>query len=260
MKINLFFLLPAISLLIACGGETDDPAPDCNTTDLSLQLESSSPASCGANDGEIMVAASGGAGEYEYSIDGSTFQASGDFTGLAASNYTVTVRDANDCTTTLAANIQSEGGINIESTSTAAGCGANEGSIMLSASGGVEPYQYKLDNGAFGDSNSFSGLFNGTYSVTVQDAEGCAITKEVAVESGISYAQAIAPIIEANCAVSGCHAGAQAPDFRQFSNIQENAALIKTKTGDGSMPQDGTLTEEQIASIACWVDDGAKDN
>lgn len=260
MKINLLFLLPAISLLIACGGESDDPAPDCNTSDLSLQLESSSPASCGVNDGELVVMASGGAGEYEYSTDSTTFQSSGTFTGLAANSYTIIARDANDCTKSLAVNIRSKSGINIESASTVAGCDTNEGSITLTASGGVEPYQFKLDNGAFGDSNSFPGLTDGTYSVTAQDAEGCAITQQVEVESGISYAQAIAPIIEANCAVSGCHAGAQAPDFRQFNNIQENAGLIKTKTGDGSMPQDGTLTEEQIASIACWVDDGAKDN
>ena len=260
MKINLFFLLPAISLLIGCGGETDDPAPDCTTSNLSLRLENNTPASCGANDGEITVAASGGGGAYEYSTDSTTFQASGTFAGLAASSYTIVVRDANDCTKSLVVNIQSESGINIEPATTVAGCGANAGSITLTASGGEEPYQFKLENGAFGEASSFTGLSHGTYSVTARDAEGCAITQQVEVESGISYAQVIAPIIEANCAVSGCHAGTQAPDFRQFNNIRDNASLIKTKTGDGSMPREGSLTEAQIASIACWVDDGAKDN
>ncbi len=259
MKANLLFLLAGISLLIACGG-TDDPEPDCNTTDLAVQISSSQNTSCGGAEGEITATASGGAGDYEFSKDGSNFQASGTFSDLAADSYTITVRDGNDCTKTASVSILNEDGVNLETVAAASGCGTSEGSITLTATGGVEPYQYKLNNGAFGDNANFSGLQRGTYSVTTVDAEGCSVTQSVTVSSGISYEAEISPIITTNCAISGCHAGTQSPDFRQFSNIKENAALIKTKTGDGSMPKNGSLTADEIAKIACWVDDGALDN
>ncbi|OYT15664.1 MAG: hypothetical protein B7C24_11950, partial [Bacteroidetes bacterium 4572_77] len=48
--------------------------------------------------GEIAIVASGGTGALSYSIDdGGTYQASGSFTGLAAGDYIVRVKDANDC-------------------------------------------------------------------------------------------------------------------------------------------------------------------
>ncbi|HMO63442.1 MAG TPA: gliding motility-associated C-terminal domain-containing protein [Ferruginibacter sp.] len=44
------------------------------------------------------------------------------------------------------------------------------GTITVTASGGTPPYQYKIDNGAFSSSNIFTGLAEGEYSITVQDA------------------------------------------------------------------------------------------
>jgi hypothetical protein len=94
----------------------------------------------------------------------------------------------------------------------------------------------------------------------VKDASGCEIEQTVRITSGIGYAASIAPIIQNNCAVSGCHSGTQAPDFRVFKNIQDNAAQIKVLTGNKTMPQNGTLSQSQIDMIACWVDDGAPAN
>jgi hypothetical protein len=50
------------------------------------------------NDGKLTVSASGGTGSLQYSIDGGTiYQTSNVFEGLADGNYTVTVKDANEC-------------------------------------------------------------------------------------------------------------------------------------------------------------------
>ena len=54
----------------------------------------------GAMDGTITAMGMGGTSPYQYSIDGTTFQTSGTFTGLNPGSYTVTVRDANACTAT----------------------------------------------------------------------------------------------------------------------------------------------------------------
>jgi len=76
----------------------------------------------------------------------------------------------------------------------------------------------------------------------------------------VSFLQSVSPIIQRSCAVSGCHAGDQPPDWRVFSNIQDKAQLIKIRTQNRTMPKIGTLTQEEIDLIACWVDQGALDN
>jgi hypothetical protein len=64
--------------------------------------------------------------------------------------------------------------------------------------------------------------------------------------------------MEKNCATTGCHNGvSRSNDFREYTSAKTFANSIKSKTQDRSMPFDGTLTQDQIDLIACWVDDGA---
>jgi len=66
---------------------------------LPLQVTATPVASsCIRDDGIITATGSGGAAPLRYSIDGISFVASGTFTGLAAGNYTITVKDTNSCT------------------------------------------------------------------------------------------------------------------------------------------------------------------
>ncbi|TDP04226.1 T9SS type B sorting domain-containing protein [Flavobacterium sp. 245] len=52
--------------------------------------------------------------------------------------------------------------------------GDSNGSITITASNGVAPYKYSINGGTtYFDSNIFTGLAVGTYSVTVIDAKGC---------------------------------------------------------------------------------------
>jgi hypothetical protein len=62
------------------------------------------------------------------------------------------------------------------------------------------------------------------------------------------------------CALSGCHDGRRRPDLRLYERAKFYAKAIKSKTQDRSMPFEGSLTQEQIDVIACWVDDGALEN
>lgn len=79
-----------------------------------------------------------------------------------------------------------------------------------------------------------------------------------------TFSAVIAPIIQVNCAVPGCHvANAQFPDFTDFKNIQDNAITIKSRVENGTMPPASSgksLTLEQINAITCWVENGAKNN
>ena len=60
---------------------------------------------------------------------------------------------------------------------------ATNGSITVSASGGTAPYLYKINNGTYGITSTFTGLSAGTYSVTVKDSKGILSTINVIIKS-----------------------------------------------------------------------------
>jgi hypothetical protein len=60
---------------------------------------------------------------------------------------------------------------------------ATNGSITVSASGGTAPYLYKINNGTYGITSTFTGLAAGTYSVTVKDSKGILSTINVIIKS-----------------------------------------------------------------------------
>lgn len=57
----------------------------------------------------------------------------------------------------------------------------NSGSITITATGGLAPYTYKLDAGAFQPSNVFTGVSAGTHTITIKDAYCGLLTKTVTV-------------------------------------------------------------------------------
>ncbi|MEO6038287.1 MAG: SprB repeat-containing protein, partial [Saprospiraceae bacterium] len=121
----------------------------------------------------VTVVASGGTGALEYSLNGVDFQSGNTFTGLTNGNYTVTVRDANGCsaTTDVAVGVAALAGVAIL-TSDLPCSGALTATIEVTSSGGIPPYEYRLDNGIYQSGSSFSGLGAGTYTITVRDATG----------------------------------------------------------------------------------------
>lgn len=71
------------------------------------------------------------------------------------------------------------------------------------------------------------------------------------------------PLLLAQCTFSGCHNGDNGSDrnWTEKEDIIAKAQGIKSRTRNGSMPRSpGVLTQAEIDLIACWVDDGAKDN
>lgn len=142
-------------------------------TVLNATFSGSSDALCfGSSDGSISFSASGGTTAYSYDI-GNGSQTSGTFNGLSAATYTVTVTDANNCTTTQSGSINNP----IQTTAstsllTGISCaGGNDASANVSASGGTGSYTYIWSNGQVG--NTASGLSAGSYTATATDGNGC---------------------------------------------------------------------------------------
>ncbi len=110
----------------------------------------------GANDGIITITApTGGYGTYEYSINGGTsWQASGTFTGLAPAIYDVRIRDAANTACVIVLNpgltITEPAVLNAVVTSANVTCfGANNGAISItSPTGGYGTYEYSNNGGA----------------------------------------------------------------------------------------------------------------
>lgn len=132
----------------------------------------------GANDGTITISsASGGYGTYQYSINGTSWQDAGTFTGLANANYNVQMRDAayTSCVTVLNSTLTITQPAVLSATVSSANVtcyGANNGTIFItSPTGGYGTYEYSINGGTGWQSNGlFTNLANGTYNVQIRDA------------------------------------------------------------------------------------------
>jgi len=83
----------------AAGCISTKPATVNQPTVLALTVSTSNASCNGGADGQISATGSGGTPTYTYSIDGTNFQSSANFS-VIQNNYTITIRDANGCTQT----------------------------------------------------------------------------------------------------------------------------------------------------------------
>ena len=143
-------------------------------------------ATCGSSNGQACVVASGGTPGYTYSWapSGGTGACA---PGLPANIYTVTVTDANGCTSTNTINVTNAAAPTATITaSTNVSCfGGNNGSATVSASGGTGPYTFTWNpaatNSTTGNTNTATGMTAQNYTVTVADVNGCTTTASVAI-------------------------------------------------------------------------------
>jgi len=142
----------------------------------------------GDNTGTITVTASGGTGNYEYSVDnGVNYQPGNLFTGLYAGPYFISVRDDDGCTSAdSTVNINQPDELLITSYivthSSECNIPANVGEIeIVTVTGGTPGYQYAVTGYPLQASSVFSGLSEGNYTITVQDANGCEVTIDTSV-------------------------------------------------------------------------------
>ena len=130
----------------------------------------------------IMISATGGTGDFVYSIDGENFQDENTFEGLVNGNYTAYVLDANDCEASESFTVSIDDLIAIASVSQGISCfNESDGIIVVETSGGISPIEYSIDGTQFQDGNFFEGLGAGEYTVTVRDAIGQSTITDIVV-------------------------------------------------------------------------------
>ncbi|NMH85875.1 beta strand repeat-containing protein, partial [Flavivirga algicola] len=151
-------------------------------TGLALTL-TPSPVTCNV-DGSVVINATGGWGGNTFTLtqpDTTVLgpQGSNTFANLTQTGtYTVAVTDSNGCTATDTFTLSSPTAPSavIDATSDLCYDAANAATLVVTASGGQTPYEYNINGGPFGTSNTFANLTPGTYTIIVRDAYGCTVT------------------------------------------------------------------------------------
>lgn len=156
---------------------------------------------CNGGTSLVTISASGGVSPYS---------GTGSFT-QAAGTVVYSVKDANGCSATRTMTL-TQPTVLISGTPTAPAILVNGGTTTITqpgAGGGVAPYQYSLNAGAYQTSNVFTGVFAGTYLVNTRDANGCIVTKNFVVsQPNVLEASATAGTISCNGGTTTVNVGA----------------------------------------------------
>ena len=149
---------------------------------LTAVITSTNVSCFGGGNGSATVSAFGGTPGYSYQWSNSYSGVTA--TGLSASNYSVTVTDANNCQAITSVDITSPANLTANiSTYTPVNCfGGNDGTAMVSVTGGTPGYSY-LWSSNMGTSSTATSLMAGNYTVTVTDANGCQTSTSINITS-----------------------------------------------------------------------------
>lgn len=134
---------------------------------------SSIDATCGASDGEVSVAPTGGDGNYTYSWSPGG-QTTATVSNVPAGSYDVTITDGNGCSLIETITVTTTNGptISIDAQSDASCFGDSDGSATVSATGGTAPYTFTWNPGGLTGATQ-NGLSAGTYTIEAEDDAGC---------------------------------------------------------------------------------------
>jgi hypothetical protein len=149
----------------------------------------------GQLDGSASALASGGVGSLTYLW--STGATTTSISGLAAGIYTLTVTDANSCSSSFNYTVTQPALLSSTSVVDSVNCnGGADGSIDLTTSGGTLPYTYLWNTGALSD--DIAGLSAGIYTVTITDTRNCVSTQSFVVNQPLDLVVS-GNVIDVNC-------------------------------------------------------------
>lgn len=138
---------------------------------LKLTVDAIQNISCNGNKNGILKATTtGGNGVYTYNW--SNAQTSATVSNVAAGNYSVTVTDGFNCAATASKTLTQPEKLAVSVTPINSFVNGTY-SASIDVTGGVEPYNYSLNNQTILNSNILSDLTSGTYSVFVKDNNNC---------------------------------------------------------------------------------------
>jgi hypothetical protein len=152
----------------------------------------------GGSDGQIATLVTGGTAPYTYSWSpsgGTTDTAS----GLSAGSFTLTVTDANNCSSTSNYTVSEPTLLTATQTQTDVTCfGLSNGSATVTASGGTAPYTYAWSPSG-GTNATAINLSAGNYTCTITDANGCTLIENFTITEPSLVPSPTAPATQLFC-------------------------------------------------------------
>jgi len=211
---------------------------------------------CGEENGTATVSATGGVAPYTFEwINGETTETISD---LAQGTYTVTVTDAEGCENSCELTIAGSELPTCTVIGTDTGCGEENGTATVSATGGVAPYTFEWINGE--TTETVSDLAQGTYTVTVTDAEGCENSCEVTIAGSELPTCSIVGLDtgcgEENGEATVSAAGGVAPYTFEWFNGETTETISNLAEGTYSV----TVTDAEGCENNCSVTIGGSEN
>ncbi|TPG44395.1 T9SS type A sorting domain-containing protein [Flavobacterium pectinovorum] len=230
----------------------------------------------GSNDGSVEITATGGKAPYVYSLDNNPYSSSNITSNLAASNYTINVKDANGCLFTSMVTISQPDALSASTTVKGTSANTNDGEITVTPFGGVAPYVYSIaDNtglpvGPFQVSNVFTGLKAGSYIVKVRDANGCefnSVTITVESPSPLTAKAVITKKLDciSNATITATATGGQSPytysvdggatyqSGNIFINLVAGTYNVIVKDAANTISNTNTIAINQPPKLAAFV-------
>ena len=165
-----------------CNGSTitvTDDVDVLNNSTMSVSTSFTDPTCAGSTNGTASVSGTSNSPPVNYLWSNSSNSTT--ITNLGAGTYDVTVSDNGGCTITSSVTLTDPPQIVVDSSSTTPDtCGANDGTINISASGGTGTLSYNYGSGA-NTTGIFQNLSAGNYIVTITDDNSCSITQSLTV-------------------------------------------------------------------------------
>ena len=184
----------------------------------------------GTSSGAIDISVSTGTGPYSYLW--STGAVTEDLINIPFGNYTLTVTDANNCSSSEVITITQPAMLSLANFSTVnATCSQSNGSAQVTPTGGVTPYSYLWNNGIV--TNQISNVTAGTYTVTVTDFSGCSKILNIGVPLANGPVISLASKTNVSCnggndgSIDVTISGGSSP----YSYVWSNTALTQDVTG-----------------------------
>lgn len=224
------------------------------TEPLPIQaLIASSDQNCqGINDGSITASASGGIAPYLFSLDGINFNANGNYTGLTAGNYMLTISDDFGCSMDTSITIGAPAAFSAVITTSDAGCFAEcNGTAQVSISG-TGPFSIAWNNGQPASDTLVANLCAGNVTVSISNSSNCviALSDSIYAFPEISFSSVD---LQQNICFGDCLGGIQSVASHAIT-YSIDAGLTVQPNGDFSGLCAGTYTLMAFDSNACFID------
>jgi gliding motility-associated-like protein len=157
-----------------CGGAVQTGVSVAEPAPIVVNVSTLNVLCSGQASGSATANVVGGTFPYLYSWTTTPAQVTQSITNLAVGSYTVNVTDGNGCAGTGTGTVSSTSPIVANLVVTDVSCnGGNNGGIVNNVNGGTAPYTYSWNIVPIQTTQNLTGLVQGSYTVTVTDANGC---------------------------------------------------------------------------------------